>query len=111
LQRETSANTILERVYLKKDVAVSNDNWNVAIEIGTKVYEDTVATIRNDLEIINSQHKGWTLIVELKLIEVSVNVLEARFSEFQQLLPTFDKRRGLLNLGGSILNHCSGQRQ
>jgi hypothetical protein len=47
-------------------------------------------------------------IVELKLIEVSVNTLEARLAEFQQLLPKSDKRRGLMNLGGSISKSLLG---
>jgi hypothetical protein len=54
----------------EKDVVVSNDHWYVAIEISTKIYEDAKATIRLDLEIIESQHKGLTPIVERKLIEV-----------------------------------------
>jgi hypothetical protein len=60
-------------------------------------------TIRNDLEIINSYYKGWTQIIELKLVEFSVNVLENRLFEFHQLLLKSDKRRGVLNPCGSIL--------
>jgi hypothetical protein len=48
----------------EKDVVVSNDQWHVAIEISTKIYEDAIATIRKDLEIINSQHKRLAPIVE-----------------------------------------------
>jgi hypothetical protein len=62
-----------------------------------------MATIWNDLEIINSHHKEFTPIVELKLVEISVDALESRLREFQQLFPRLDKRRGLVNLGGSIL--------
>jgi hypothetical protein len=46
-------------------------------------------------------------VVQLKLIEISVNTLEARLAEFQQLLQKSHKRRGL-NPGGSILKSLFG---
>jgi hypothetical protein len=95
----------------EKDIVISNDRWHVAIEISTELYEGAIATIRNDLEFINRQQKGLAPVVELKQIEISVNTLQARLAEFQQLLPKSDKRRGLINLGGSVLNHCLVQRQ
>jgi hypothetical protein len=71
-------------------------------------YEDTVATIRSDLKIINSHHKEFTPIVELKMVETSVDTLEPGLREFLQLLPRLDKRRGLADLGGSILKSLFG---
>jgi hypothetical protein len=65
-------------------------------------------TIRNDLEIINSHHKEFTPVVALKLVEISVDALESRLREFQQLFPRIDNRRGLVNLGGSILKSLFG---
>jgi hypothetical protein len=49
-------------------------------------YENTIATIRNDLKIIYSHHKEFTPIVELKMVETLVDTLEARLREFLQLL-------------------------
>jgi hypothetical protein len=92
----------------EKDVVITNGRWHVAIEIGTELYETTIATIRNDLEAINRRRAGLEPVVELKQIEVSVNALEARLAEFQQLLPKLDKRRGLINLGGSVLKTLFG---
>jgi hypothetical protein len=40
--------------------------------------------------------------------ETSVDTLEARLQEFLQLLPRLDKRRGLVDLGGSILKSLFG---
>jgi uncharacterized protein YPO0396 len=80
----------------------------VAIEISTQLYENAIATIRNDLEVINRQHTGSEPVVKLKQIEVSVSTLEARLAELQQLLPKSDKRRGLIDLGESVLKTLFG---
>jgi hypothetical protein len=92
----------------EKDIVNSNDRWHVAMEISTELYEGAIATIRNDLEFVNRQHKGSAPVVKLKQIEISANALEARLAEFQQLLPKLDKRRGLIYLGASVLKSLFG---
>jgi hypothetical protein len=89
------------------EVIVSSNRWHVALELSTQGYEDTIATIRDDLKIINS-HQGFTPVVELNMIESSVNTLEVRLREFLQLLSRLDKRRGLVDLGESILKTLFG---
>jgi hypothetical protein len=98
-----------KRVIILKDKdVISNGRWHVAIEIGTELYENAIANIRNDLAVINRQHAGSEPVVELRQIGVSVSTLEARLAEFRQLLPKPDKRRGLINLGGSVLKTLFG---
>jgi hypothetical protein len=71
----------------EKEVIISSNNWYVALGLSTRQYADTIATIRNDLNIIDTHHKQLTPIVELEMIKTSVDVLEARLREFSQLLP------------------------
>jgi hypothetical protein len=92
----------------EKDIIISSDNWHIALDLNTRNYEDAIATICSDLETINSHHKEFTPVVELKLVEASVDTLESRLREFQQLFPRLDKRRGLVNLGGSVLKSLFG---
>jgi hypothetical protein len=60
-----------------------------------KIYEDAIATVRSDLAVINNRRKEFTPVAELKQVEVSLNTLESRLSNFQQLLPRPDRRRGI----------------
>jgi hypothetical protein len=92
----------------EREVIVSSNHWHVALDLNTQSYEDTIATIRNDLKIINSHHKGLTPIVELNMVETSIDTLEARLREFSQLLPRLEKRKGLVDLGESILKTLFG---
>jgi len=83
----------------------------MALDVKIKIYEDGIATIRNDLAVINNQRREFTPVVELKQVEVSLYTLESRISNFQQLIPRPERRRGILNLGGTILNVFSVLRQ
>jgi hypothetical protein len=70
-------------LFLKeKEVVLSNNYWHVALDLNTRNYEDTIATVRNDLKIISSHHEVFTPLVELNMVESYVNVLETRLKEF-----------------------------
>jgi len=73
------------------------------IDLDTQVYGDAIATVRNDVTSVDKQRKEFKPVAELKQAGNSLNTLELRLSNFQQLLPRLDRRRGLLNLGGTIL--------
>ena len=46
-----------------------------------KIYEDAIATARNNLAVINYQQKEFKPVAELKQVEVSLNT-ESRLSNF-----------------------------
>jgi hypothetical protein len=52
----------------EREVIVPSTHWRVALDLNTQIYEDTIATIRNDLAIIESHHKGLTPIVVLDMV-------------------------------------------
>ena len=60
---------------------ISNDNWRVALDMNMKIYEDAIATARNNLAVINYQQKEFKPVAELKQVEVSLNT-ESRLSNF-----------------------------
>jgi hypothetical protein len=67
-----------------------------------------VSVIKSDLITIEKQKQEFTPTVELKQVESYLNVLEDKLQEFHQVLPRSDRRRGLLNLGGTILKTVFG---
>jgi hypothetical protein len=92
----------------EKNVIITSDAWCVAIDIDTHVYEDAISTVRNDLISVDKQRKEFTPVAELKPVGNLFNTLELRLSNFQQLLPRLDRRRDLLNFGGTILKTLFG---
>jgi hypothetical protein len=92
----------------EREVVISSHYWHVALDLSTQNYEDTIATVRNDLKIIDSHHNVFTPIAELNMVESYVNTLEARLREFLQVLPRSDKRRGLVDLEGLVLKTLFG---
>jgi hypothetical protein len=50
----------------------------------------------------------FTPISELRHIETLLQYLESKLHDFYQILPRLDRRRGLINLGGSILKTLFG---
>lgn len=65
-------------LFLKKKDVITNDNWHLALDIDTNMYEDAIAAIRNDLETVNSQQKEFMPVAEFKQVEASLNALELR---------------------------------
>jgi len=91
-------------VYLKeREVILTNDFWRVVVDFRTAEYEDVIATIHEDLLVVERQRKEFTSVSELRQIEILLNDLESRLYSFKQVLPKLDKRRGLINLGGNFL--------
>ena len=91
-----------------RNVIITNDARRVAIELDTHVYEDTIAKVRNDLASVDKQRKEFTPVAELKQVGDLLKTLESRLANFQQLLPRLDRRRDLLNLGGTVLKTLFG---
>jgi hypothetical protein len=87
----------------EKYVIVSSDVWRIAVDVDTKIYEDAIATVRSDLTTVGQQKKELTPVAELKNVGNFLDCLESSLSSFQQLLPRLDRRRGLINLGGTVL--------
>jgi len=96
-------------VFLKeKDIFLTNDAWHIAIDVDMCAYEEAVATIKADLILLEGPRKELTSNSELKQITTLLNTLEVRLYNFQQLLPRLDRRRGLINFGGTVLQTLFG---
>ena len=96
-------------MFLKeKDIFFTNDVWSIAIDVDTSAYEEAVATVKADLILLEGHRKELTSNSELKQITTLLNTLEVRLYNFQQLLPRLDRRRDLINVGGTVLKTLFG---
>jgi len=78
---------------------LTNNAWRVAIDLGTSQYEELISTLKGDLLLVESQKKEFTHVSELQQIELLLDILEFKLSDFYRILPKLDSRRGLINLG------------
>jgi len=90
------------------DVILTNDAWFVTIDLDTSQYKEIISTLKGDLLLVESQKKEFTPVSELQQIELLLDTLEFKHSDFYQILPKLDSRRGLINLGGTILKTLFG---
>ena len=90
------------------DILFTSDTWRVVTEIDLSAYHDTISAIKSDLMTIEQQKQDFTPIAELKQIDSLLKTLDSRLNDFQQVLPRVDPRRGLLDVGGSVLKHIFG---
>ena len=90
------------------DILFTSDTWRVVTEIDLSAYHDTISVIKSDLMTIEQQKQDFTPIAELKQIDSLLKTLDSRLNDFQQVLPRVDPRRGLLDVGGSVLKHIFG---
>jgi hypothetical protein len=86
-----------------KDFILTRDAWRIIMELNIRSYEDAISIIREGVMLVHRQRKEFTPVSELKQIECMLNALECRMSYFYQLLPRLDNRRGIMNLGGTVL--------
>jgi hypothetical protein len=96
-------------VFLEEtDIFLTDDSWRITIEIDINPYEEAISTIRADLLAVKQLRKNVTFTSELQSIETLMTTLESKLHSFKQILPKLDPRRGLLNLGGTMLKALFG---
>ena len=92
---------------LKDTHIMSSDAWRVAVNLDTEVYEEAISAIRTDLRLIEGRKTEFTPVLELKQVASLLDSLEL-LHDFQLVLPRRDRRRVLLNLGGTIMKSLFG---
>ena len=86
---------------------MSSDAWHVAVNLNTNVYEEAISAIRTDLHSIQERKTEFIPVLELKQVASLLDSLEL-LHDFQLVLPRRDRRRVLLNLGGTIMKSLFG---
>ena len=89
-------------------IVVSRDDWRIAVDCDVSEYYETVSAIKTGLLTVERQRKEFTPVAELQQIDLFLQTLEYKLQTFNQLLPRLDRRRGLVNLGGTIIKTLFG---
>ena len=92
----------------ERDVILCAGSWQIAIDVTLMPFEDALTIIKGDLLEIREHKQEFTSISELSQIETLLATLESKLLAFKQILPKLDLRRGLLNIGGSLLKALFG---
>jgi hypothetical protein len=96
-------------LFLKEsDIVFTNDYWRIAVDFDLSTYYDTMSTVTSDLIVMERQKREFTPMHELQQIGLLLQTLESKLQSFAQFLPRLDNKRGLLNLGGTILKSLFG---
>jgi len=90
------------------DIVLTNHAWRIAIQVNTSTYHDVISTVREDLLLVERYKQKFTPTSELRHIETLLQQFELKLDRFHQILPRLDRRRGLVNIGGSILKSLFG---
>jgi len=96
-------------LFLKEaDIVLTTDDWRIAIDFDLSAYHEVILTIRTDLHTAEFQRQEFTSISEQNQTDVLLQTLDSKLLEFNKFLPRLDRRRGLLNLGGTVLKTLFG---
>jgi hypothetical protein len=96
-------------IFLKEsDIVVTNDAWYMAVNFNMSTYQEVIPTIRSDILVVERQKQEFTPITELTQIETLLQTLETKVSSFYQSLPRLDRRRALVDFGGTALKFLFG---
>jgi len=90
------------------DIVLTTGAWHIAITINTSTYQDVISTVREDLLLVEQHKQEFTPTSELSHIETLLQQLELKLGSFHEILPRLDRRRGLFNIGGSLLKTIFG---
>ena len=90
------------------DVILSTGRWKIATDVTMMPHEDALSIIKGDLLETREYKQELTSISELSQIVNLVATLESKLQALKQILPKLDSRRGLFNIGGSVVKALFG---
>jgi hypothetical protein len=88
-------------------IVLSTGACHIAIAINTSTYQDVISTVRENL-LVERHKREFTPTFELRHIETLLQQLELKLGSFHEILPRLDRRRGLFNIGESLLKIIFG---
>jgi hypothetical protein len=98
-------NTALHQsvVFIKvADAALTNDFWKVAVNFQLAPYEKAIEIVKADLAAVTDLAHPTPLIEEVHQIQTVVTTLESTMTNLKRYFPKAERKRGLLNMGGSF---------
>jgi hypothetical protein len=86
---------------------MTSSYWKVIVNFNLTTYEDAIAVLRSELAEV--EDAGLTLqIEELHRLQKVIDSLDDKLTNVKQFLPKPERKRGLINMGGSLLKVLFG---
>jgi len=96
-------------IFIKEgDITLTNDYWKVAINFRLAPYEKAIEILQDDLAVVIELAHPTPLIDEVHQVQTAVNSLECKLTSLKQFVPKAERKRGLINVGGSLLKILFG---
>jgi hypothetical protein len=90
-------------VFVKEsDGFFTSGYWTAAIHIPLSPYIEAIDTLQYDLTELQNFSQFPTGFGEINRVKAAVNLVASKLSNIRLLVPTFNKRSGPVNAGGSI---------
>ena len=107
---QTNAEALNRSVVFIKvaDAAFTSDYWKVVLHFQLTPYEKAIEIVKADLAAVTELAHPTPLIDEVHQVQTVVNSLENTLTNLKRYLPRADRKRGLLNVGGSFLKVLFG---
>jgi hypothetical protein len=95
-------------IFIKEaDVAFTNDYWKVVVNFKLTPYEKATEILRADLAAATKLAQP-TPLIEVHQGQTAVNALDSTLTKRRRFLPRANRRRWLVNAGGSFLKILFG---
>jgi len=105
VNNQVENNTVLIK---ERNVILTNDLWNIVVNVDFSTFEDTLAKLKDDVYSIVKFKSRFTPTAELGHVKILVDFLESYIYLFTQMLPRTDRTRGLVNVAGSVFKTLFG---
>jgi hypothetical protein len=92
----------------EKNMILTSDYWRKIVNFDLMPYEDVITTLREDLRELKKTTKRSLPIGELRDVETALIAVENKLADLKEYLPKADKRRGFLDIGGTLLKTLFG---
>ena len=105
VNNQVENNTILIK---ERNVILTNDRWNIVVNVDFSAYQDALAKLKDDLHQINKFKSRFAPTSELSHVNNLVDLLGNQIDSFTQMLPRMDRRRGLVIVVDSVFKTLFG---
>ena len=96
-------------IFLKQgDLVLTSDTWTVLIQYDLNPYDEALAVLHEELNEIHNVTRPSLQFEEVQRIQLVLQSLENQLISLKQFLPRPGRKRGLLDLGGNLLQLLFG---
>jgi hypothetical protein len=87
---------------------VFTDRGNAIVNFDLTQYDDAIASLEENLHAAKITAEQTTSIGELRQVEMALHSIAEKLASVRRFLPRNSRKRGLFNIGGSILKSLFG---